>query len=304
MIQRWHILGAGAMGRLLACKLQQAGINTCLITRTGPATRFNQTLDDLSELRHIPLYRAGIATLKKSEIGGLWVTTKANDALGAVKGVAHLLSQDAPVILMHNGMGVLEQLADHAPALRPFSAITTEGAYLEKAEPGAEPRLVHAGRGRTRVGRGHDAPPIWFAPFSDSSIGMSWETDIDQALWEKLLINAAINPLTALNHCPNGALATDPALWDQVIGLCGELAAVSSARGYAYDANDLVAKTREVIVVTAANQSSMLRDVLEGRPTELESITGFLLREAQRLQVPCPRNTALYRRLDGLHLSH
>jgi 2-dehydropantoate 2-reductase len=54
---------------------------------------------------------------------------------------------------------------------------------------------------------------------------------------------------------------------------------------------------------TAANQSSMLRDVLQGRPTEIDYITGYLCSEADRLGVPCPANQQLLnqvRLLDSL----
>ncbi|MEM0955314.1 MAG: 2-dehydropantoate 2-reductase [Pseudomonadota bacterium] len=304
MIHRWHILGAGAMGRLLACQLAAAGLDICLVTRAGPAATFSQALDDLSQRRQLTLARIGADNLRACDVAGLWVTTKANDALQAVLSVLPALAPDAPVILMHNGMGVREQLVANAPSLQPYSAITTAGAYLDQTYDGAEPLLVHAGRGITRVGGNRTDAPAWFSAVSREPTGMRWEADIDRALWDKLLINCAINPLTAIHRCRNGALGAEPALWKQVVALCGELTQVSIARGHVCNESDLLARTRQVIDATAANQSSMLRDVVEGRPTELDAITGFLLREARRLQVPCPLNSALYERLDGLQPSY
>ena len=179
-----------------------------------------------------------------------------------------------------------------------LAGTTTEGAYLEDGV------VVHAGLGDTVIGRQAEPAPAWFAAFEASEERFAWTADIDAALWKKLLINCAINPLTAVHRCRNGALAEDPALAAAVAGLCEELEAVSAARGYPQAAGVVHGWAMAVIRQTAANQSSMLQDVLSERETEIEYITGYLVREAQRLQVPCPRNEELLAQLDSPRLSN
>ncbi|MCB1853285.1 MAG: hypothetical protein KDI05_00310, partial [Halieaceae bacterium] len=90
----------------------------------------------------------------------------------------------------------------------------------------------------------------------------------------------------------NGELARPP-LAGQVLQLCGEIAPVCTAEGFPIGAEALHQQVREVVEATAANQSSMLQDVLAGRQTEADYITGYLLAAAHRHGLDVPLNEAL-----------
>ena len=299
MIDRWHILGAGAMGRLLASKLQRMGLEPTLILRDGPASSLQFTLRDGEQTSAIEVDCVGSGEIPGDSVAGVFVTTKANDAVDAVAAIEPALSPGAPVVLLHNGMGVLEELRARFPNLTLLAGTTTEGAHLTDGS------LVHAGKGDTAIGQpDRKTPPPWFAAFSDSEERFAWAPDIDDALWKKLLINCAINPLTALHRCRNGALLDNPALRAEVEMLCEELAEVSRARGNARGASCALDWALAVIQQTAANHSSMLQDVEHGRPTEIRYITGYLVSEAERLEVSVPHNRRLLAQLDSGSLSH
>ncbi len=296
MIRRWHILGAGAMGRLFACKLLRLGLEPALLTRAGGRRRERLVLRLDQREESLGCDAVGVPALQVAEIEGLLVTTKANQALTAVQSCQTALAPGAPIILLHNGMGVLEALADSG--LNLLAGTTTEGAYLDGNI------LVHAGFGDTVIGREGESAPRWFRSFASAAERISWTSEIDDALWKKLLINCAINPLTALHRCRNGALLDNPALRAEMELLCEELAVVSAARCNVRAASCALDWALSVVQRTAANQSSMLQDVLQGRETEIRYITGYLVEEARRLGVPCPRNEALLRQLDSAAVSH
>ena len=111
------------------------------------------------------------------------------------------------------------------------------------------------------------------------------------------MINCAINPLTAIHRCRNGELLDKDEWRQQAEMVCAELAAVSRARGQAELAETIRNQAFAVMRSTAANQSSMLRDVLHGRATEIDYITGYLCREAERLGIPCPANQQLLKQV-------
>jgi 2-dehydropantoate 2-reductase len=275
------------MGRLMACKLSRIGLEPVLLTRDGGAGTARIPLREGASQEVFTIASRGIDWLPQRSVAGVLVTTKANDAEAAVASAAPALQAGAPVILLHNGMGVLEQVAASCPDITLYAGTTTEGAYLEDAV------VVHAGLGSTVIGRqGQDAPD-WYGHFTSSAERFEWNADIDAVLWRKLLINCAINPLTALHRCRNGNLLDNPVLRAEVELLCEELAAVSAARGNDRGATCALDWALSVIQATAGNQSSMLQDVAKGRPTEIEHITGYLVREARRLGVPCPRNERL-----------
>ena len=120
-----------------------------------------------------------------------------------------------------------------------------------------------------------DGMPDWLNPLIGSVDQCSWSEDIHSLLMQKLVINAAINPCTALNDIPNGALATDP--WrGQVIQAVEEINEVLSNFHGGAIPGSLQDVVDSVIADTAGNISSMLADVRAHRQTEHEAILGFL----------------------------
>ena len=290
----WKILGAGSIGQLLACKLVRAGVPIQLLCRSTQAAQALSRGIELREdntSRHFPV--AATTPGQVQLISALFITTKANQAVTAFQQVRAVLSPTAPVVLLHNGMGVYEQLLQAWPARLLYCGTTTEGAYRE-----GPAQLVHAGLGETRIGQfGGSEAPGWFAAFASSEEAFYWEAAIEHSLWRKLVINCAINPLTAIYRCRNGELIENPAYREQATRVCTELAAVCRARGEDVLAEQVHDLAFEVMRSTAHNQSSMLQDVLHQRPTEIEFISGYLCREARKLGVPCPLNEQLWQHL-------
>jgi 2-dehydropantoate 2-reductase len=290
----WYILGAGSIGKLLACKLQRAGLAVCLLQRRGrrPAGGAIELVEGSTStpvhLRQLETGQPG-----EPEISRLLITTKAGQVLPAFLDVRDSLGPDAAVVLLHNGMGTYEQLCEYWQPDQVFSGTTTEAAWQDE-----NGRLIYAGHGETRLGQtGRAAPPAWFNAWADAEPDVSWSADIALDLWRKLLINCAINPLTAIHHCRNGELLDNSEWRQQSERVCTELAAVSRARGQSDLAETIQDQAFAVMRATATNQSSMLRDVLHGRITEIDYITGYLCSEAERLGIPCPANQQLLKQV-------
>jgi 2-dehydropantoate 2-reductase len=114
-------------------------------------------------------------------------------------------------------------------------------------------------------------------------------------VWGKLAINAGINPLTALLEVPNGELAEQES-WRQVMAAAArEVAQVAAAQGIRLPFGDAADRTVAVSRATATNRSSMLQDVSRAAPTEIDAITGAVVRFGQLLGIPTPVNEKLLR---------
>ncbi|MFN8459503.1 MAG: ketopantoate reductase C-terminal domain-containing protein [Anaerolineae bacterium] len=116
----------------------------------------------------------------------------------------------------------------------------------------------------------------------------------DSLVWGKLAINAGINPLTALFEVPNGALAEDERLRQVMAAAANEVAQVAALRSSAA-LQRAANRTVEVSRATAANRSSMLQDVSRAAPTEIDAISGAVVRFGKRLGIPTPVNEFLLR---------
>ncbi len=127
--------------------------------------------------------------------------------------------------------------------------------------------------------------------------------DVDSLLWGKAVANAAINPLTALWRVPNGEVCATSERRALALALAQETVAVAQARGIVLPFEDPIAYIESVCRRTAANRSSMLQDVERGRPTEIDSITGVIVAEGQRLGVPTPVSEVVWRLVRGMNES-
>jgi len=122
--------------------------------------------------------------------------------------------------------------------------------------------------------------------------------------WQKLMINAVINPATVLLRCTNGGLLA-PAARPMLESIASEVAAVARASQPAASVPTLTAEVLHnalsVARATASNHSSMLRDVERGVPTEIDFITGYVLQQAEKYCVPVPVNYMLFSTIHGLN---
>jgi 2-dehydropantoate 2-reductase len=114
--------------------------------------------------------------------------------------------------------------------------------------------------------------------------------DARALIWAKLVINAAINPLTALLRIRNGELLERPAARALMGRLAEEAAAVAAAEQVALPFSDAASAAEQVARRTSGNHSSMLQDVLRAAPTEIDSICGAITRAGERHGLPTPVN--------------
>lgn len=298
MASDWSILGAGAIGCLFASALHRAGYSTTLLVKPGdaegPGNNRQRSVSieaqQSAEEIVLPLSTAS----DTNYISHLLVTTKAYDVRAALASIAHRLDEHSQILLLVNGMGIIEELESDYPHFTIYSGTTTEGAYRK-----ATTTIVHAGSGITTFGSNTDEqPPLWFEDLSRLSLLCTWDNNIADALWRKLAVNCAINPLTALLRCTNGTLLSRRDYAQRLALLCDEIAGICAAAGHTGIAAGLHAQVTEVITQTGDNRSSMLQDVLAGRRTEVEYITGYLVSIARGLGVPAPLNEDLLRTVE------
>jgi len=107
-------------------------------------------------------------------------------------------------------------------------------------------------------------------------------------------VNAVINPLTALLRIPNGGLLHRPQLHPLIAEIVEEVWRVAARHKIPLPTPpELVEEVRRVCRGTASNRSSMLRDVEEGRPTEIDAINGAVVRLGRERGALAPANLAL-----------
>ncbi|AOE49232.1 peptide-methionine (R)-S-oxide reductase MsrB [Kangiella sediminilitoris] len=281
------ILGAGAIGQLLAHKLTEASIECQLIVKPGHDLDAKQW--QLVQQGQ-PTYHE-IKTITASdcdEIRHLWVCVKSHQLQSALQSISHAIDDKTSVVLFQNGMGHDKLAQKYTDSKNIYFASNTHGAFKQSSQV-----VEHAGEGRIRFGSlNKETQPDWLSENMLSAIQGSWTEDIKSVLWQKLFINAIVNPLTAIHQCKNGDLLL-PEMKPMVLALINENQQLAKALDLPI-ADGLKSKVLDVIGSTANNQSSMLQDVKQGTTTEIDSINGYLLDVATDLGLPMPYNWRLW----------
>jgi 2-dehydropantoate 2-reductase len=295
VIERVCIVGGGVIGSLFAGHLARVGEVSLLTRRQEHADALSTDglrITGKSEL-HVRV-RASTDPRDLPEPDLVIVATKAAGLRGAAEALeGHF--REATVMTVLNGLGAEEIVREHGD-WQLVSAVTfmsgtkhsdTEVEYILDTE--------------TWLGPYEDTPFARAREIADAIVesGLKAEAleDVRPAQWSKLIFNAAVNPvaaLTGLPHDPHFAAEDDPAdLGHLVHGLVDEGRAVASAAGIElhddpWEMNVLATRRG------SAHYPSMLEDVDAHRPTEIELITGSVVREAERHGVAAPLHSALY----------
>lgn len=217
------------------------------------------------------------------------LTVKAYDTKSAVASLSLLQWEDSSVLTLQNGLGNLELLRPWK-GMKAFGGTTTMGAQL--LSPGV---VKVCGLGRTVIGSDLDdagAREIACA-FSACGLKVDVSEDVATEVWAKAVVNACINPLTAVLRVPNGRLLESETLVRLMSDLCDECAAVAESAGVTLPEARMIDRVKAVAKDTSANRSSMLRDVESGRRTEIAQLNGMICSLGSSNGVPTPLNRAM-----------
>lgn len=217
-----------------------------------------------------------------------WQTAKAAQLL------RQCLSPDGVALTLQNGLGNYEMLAEALGKERVALGTTTTGATL--LGPGL---AKAAGEGEISIQEHTRSGPLCNA-LRSAGFKVNVVHDALALIWGKLVVNSAINPLTALLGVPNGELLQRPAARLLLRDLAQETAAVAQAEGVSLGFSDAAGMVEEVAHRTAGNYSSMLQDVRRAAPTEIEAICGAVSRAGRRHDIPTPLNDMCLRLVQAM----
>ncbi|MEK3882522.1 2-dehydropantoate 2-reductase [Paenibacillus sp. PL2-23] len=311
---RMEIIGGGALGLLLAAKLAASGADVKLWTRTERQCRLIEAkgltlLDESGETVQRPAVQwlgPEVACDRADGRGDSWVVLAVKQSaigeelISRLRGLAMVSGQGAiaGIVCLQNGLGHLEKLAEGLPGVPLYASVTTSGAKRED-----ERTVRHTGSGglwiaqKAENGAGdgeisEKAQKMLLETLRKAGFETFLSNDMEDRIFQKLLINAVINPLTALFDCLNGELPNDRRRYALMEALYQETYGILTAAGMKPNSGSWDG-ILEVCRRTACNVSSMLADVRAARPTEIEAINGAVSRLARERGMRSPLNDAV-----------
>jgi 2-dehydropantoate 2-reductase len=286
------IVGTGAMACLFGARLSPLVRVTLLGTWQDGLTSLRTEgirLEDDGFSRTAPVHAISDPAECRGTRHAL-VLVKSWQTARAARQLQECLAPDGVALTLQNGLGNRERLEQALGPERVAQGVTTCGVTLLGP---AHARL--GGEGITYVAQHPRLAPL-VALLREAGFVVEEVADVESLAWGKVVVNAAINPITALLRVPNGDLLSPSrsAAWRSATEAAEEAAAVARARGIRLPFNETESHVAEVARKTAANRSSMLQDVERGRPTEIDAICGAVVAEGERAGVATPVNRVLW----------
>jgi len=278
------ILGAGAVGSsfgaalsrsydvtLIGGKAHVEAVNSKGLSVSGDIDgTFHLKAD--TEIRSIPEKTLGI------------LTTKVQDSARAIEGIKNLLRKDTVILILQNGIGN-EEIVRHAAG----KEVKILRGVLKVAAEFLEPGVVKFWSGRTIIGQGETAEEI-VEMLNNCGLDAKLSENIDRDVWNKLVVNCVVNPLTAILRVTDGAIVVD-SLKKTRIEVVRECIAVAEAEGVVLAAD--LAERIDRTVAGYKNLSSMYQDITKRKKTEIDYLNGRIVELGKKHGIPTPVNETL-----------
>lgn len=299
------IVGCGAIGGLFAAALSSVAKVTAYDANAEHVAAINANgLRIIGKNPRTALLGAtgDPATLKGAAFDAVIFLTKSKVTGEALAQLRPHLSGNPMLVTLQNGMGNAEVLLGMPDAVVVRGVAMNAGRYVE---PGVIENLIEGKIWLGPVRGGIEA----IKPLAEllTMAGYPAEVVADPmgAVWSKFVFNCVMNPLGALMMGDNAARYHSPEMRALIDDMAAECMAVIEGLGgsFAFPPMEFVEKIRAGEIPLSKHAGSMALDIERGSPTEIDELTGFIVREGQRIGIPTPNCLAVYRLVKGLELA-
>ncbi|WP_144632465.1 ketopantoate reductase family protein [Bordetella genomosp. 13] len=298
------VVGCGAMGGIYAAHLARVAEVTALDIDAAhvAAIRQHGLRIEGGQARTCRLRaETDAASLHGEAFDAVLFLVKSGRTADALAGLRPVVATDSPLLVtLQNGMGNSEILEAGSDCKVARGISLDAGRYLA---PGCIEHLIRGNTTWLGPTRGDAADCAWLAELLTAA-GLPTRTldDPMDAVWSKFVFNCVMNPVGALLLGVNAARYGSPdvaALIDDLARECNDVVRALGGR-YAFDPLELVHDTRAGRRPVSRHAGSMALDIARGAATEIDELTGFIVREGDRLGVAVHACRTVYRLVKGL----
>jgi len=300
---RIAVFGTGGVGGYFGGRLAEAGEDVIFIARGEHLRAIKEKgLKVDSRDGDFVIYPAA-ATDIVSDVGAVdlvIVAVKAWQVPDAARAMKPLVGSNTTVLPLQNGVDAVSQLIETLGSgsviggLCRIVSFVVEPGHIRHA--GSTPSVIIGELDNRQTRRIATIEQL----FERAGVEITIATDIQVALWTKLLFIAAFSGVGAIANAPAGVLRTDPQRRTQMLSAMQEIYALARARGINLPPDSVDTVMAAVDALSEDATSSMQRDIAAGKPSELESQNGAVVRMAHEAGIEVPTHTLIYHTLRPL----
>jgi len=282
------VMGAGAVGCYFGGMLARAGHDVTLIGRPAHVEMFRAQGLRMETTRFDETVKVAASTDASAARGAdaVLLCVKSADTADAGRSIAAHVRPDTLMVSLQNGVDNADRL--RAVVSQPVSAAVVYVA-TEMAGPG---HLKHHGRGELVIepAAGSDALA---EVLRRADVPTEISDNVRGALWAKLILNCAYNAMSAIVQIPYGPLKAHPGVDAVMRDLVDECLAVAQAEGV-HIPGDVDLAVRRIAETMPGQYSSTAQDVARGKPSEIDYLNGYVVRQGEAHGIATPANRVLH----------
>lgn len=292
------VLGAGAVGCYFGGMLARSGAIVTLIGRQQHVDAINADglLVETAQFReNVPVAAStDVSAAEGSDL--VLFCVKAQDTERAARSLAPYLTRESVVVSLQNGVDNA-----HRIYLEINNPVVSAVVYVA-VEMIASGHVKHSARGDLILGLVADGNDVRLSRdriaavasvFGRAGVPCKVSENIEGELWTKLVMNCAYNAISALGRARYGAIVQTPAAREVMRRVVEETMAVAAAAGVRLPSSGMFEDVLALGEAMSRAMSSTAQDISLGKPTEIDSLNGYVARRGAELGVDTPVNSAL-----------
>lgn len=297
---RIAVFGTGGVGGYFGGRLAQAGEDVTFVARGDHlrAIRTGGLKVDSTDGNFV--IQPAQATDKVDEIGAVDLVilgVKAWQVPDAARAIKPLVGPNTTVLPLQNGVEAVSQLVDQLGVHSVIGGLCRIVSYV--VEPG---HIRHAGFAPSIIigeidNRKTERIATIEQVLKHAGLPTTIADDIQAALWTKFLFIASFSGVGAVADAPAGVIRSDPKWRGQILSAMEEIYALAHARGINLPPDSIARVMASVDSLPEDATSSMQRDIAAGKPSELDSQNGAVVRMAREAGVDVPTHAFIYQTL-------
>lgn len=283
------VIGAGAMGSIYGGHLSLNNEVYLVDTNQAVVDHINANGLTLQENGHDVVYRprAVVSTENIENVDLIILFVKALFSRAALKGNKNLIGENTYVLTLQNGSGHEDILSEFVKEDHIVIGTTEDnGAVLGLGH------IRHGGQGRTNVGMLCEDKEGFLPRLKESFDSCGFDVliheNIQQLIWDKLFTNVSLSALTGVLQVDMGFIASNEHAWNMTGRLVHEAVEVAAAMGLTFDEKAILEKVRKTSEGSPNGCTSIRADLRDGRKTEVDTISGSVVRAAKKVNVAAP----------------
>ncbi len=294
------IIGAGAMGSIYGAHLSKNNEVFMIDTNEPVVSKINEVgLEIMKEEKSEIFYPKAFTSSEQVPVVDIVILfVKALYSRSALESNKNIIGENTILMTLQNGQG-------HEDLLKEFTA--EQNVVIGTTEDNGKVMdlgvVSHGGTGNTNIGSLDDtdvAIDIVKAGFENTCFNVIVHENIQQLIWDKLFINSSLSALTGVLQVPMGFIASNEHTFDIAKQLIKESVAVAKAQGLVADYDEIVEKVKKTSLQSPEGVTSICADIRNGRLTEVDTISGAVVKSAKKYNVAAPTHELVVKLIHAL----